>query len=149
MANYECACRTSYFRVDDEEKYAELFNSLGGEDAIDDFTKTDEQGNKWHAFGSYGPISPKSDSGSVYGADSEYEDDDDWPTLEDFFDELSKIIRKGDACIYMEGGHEKLRYVTGEVYVVTRDNVMFEDLEGWARKQLVNISYDPNVEMYY
>lgn len=144
MANYECACRTSYFRVDDEKRYKKLFNTLGRKNAIEDFTKMDKQGNKWHAFGSYAPLSLLPDCDSCEYKDAECHGDCDEETLDGFFDELSEIIRTGDTCVYFEAGHEKLRYIVGMVYIITKDNVMYEDIERWAKNRLSDIGYDPN-----
>lgn len=51
MANYECAYRTNYFRVTDEEKYKNLFSRLSGDD-IESFD--DAEHPEYHGFGGFG-----------------------------------------------------------------------------------------------
>lgn len=138
MANYECACRTSYFRVTDEEKYAEMFSRLSGEGDIKDFTEKDEHGDVWHAFGCYG---------SIYVED---EDGEESPDISNWFEELSKIVREGDACVYMEAGYEKLCYVMGDLIVAMHGCVEYNSLECMAKNILQKHGFGPDeVRMYY
>ena len=55
MANYECYCRTNYFRVTNEEKYQELFGRLSSEYGVDDYSTT-KDGVLLHGFGAYSPL---------------------------------------------------------------------------------------------
>ena len=129
MANYECASRTNYFRVTDEERYKELFAGLSSEDKIDDFTHKDEEGVVWHGFGSYDSIG-WSDGKEPEDPDDDDEDDDQ--DIVDFAYELQKILPDGEAFILFESGHEKLRYVTGTALIVTKDGTEFLDLRNKA-----------------
>ena len=49
-------------------------------------TEKDEHGDIWHAFGCYG---------SIYVED---EDGEESPDISNWFEELSKIVREGDAA---------------------------------------------------
>lgn len=53
MANYECAYRTNYFKVTDEEQYEKLFARLSGED-LESFDSSDNP--KLHGFGGFGSL---------------------------------------------------------------------------------------------
>jgi hypothetical protein len=120
MANYMAAARTNYFRVINEKRYQELFNKLIAEDSIEDFTyETD--GVLYHGFGSYASI-------DYLTEDEEYD-------FDEFLLELQKILPEDEAFIYMEAGHEKLRYVTGDVIIVTRKEIVFENSASWAVKK--------------
>lgn len=129
MSNYSCASRTNYFRVKDEKRYKELFTGLSSKDKIDDFTFTDEKGVLWHGFGSYGSIG-WSDGKKLEDPD-DYDEDDE-QDINDFAHELQKILPDGEAFILFEGGNEKLRYVTGTAFVVTKDDTEFVDIKNGA-----------------
>lgn len=121
MANYIAAVRTNYFRVTDEERYAELFSGLTSEDTIGDFTKT-EDGVICHGFGTYGTI-------DWYAEDDEYHED---PSFDYFLDELQKILPEDEAFMYFEAGHEKLRYISGWATIVTSKEIKCMSLGEWA-----------------
>ena len=140
MANY-CSCsRTNYFRVTDEEKYKSLFENLvGGEDEVHDFSK-EENGVRYHAFGAYGSIDYVAFNG---GEDYDYD-------FDLFLEELQKILPDDEAFIYMESGHEKLRYITGLSVVVTKDKIESLDIRNAAlekaRKMLGNPKFNSGLE---
>lgn len=123
MANYICAYRTNYFRVTDENKYAELFQRLSGEDLVD-FSKTTDDGKTiLHGFGGYGGLS--------YAEG----DDDDAGGIDEFMRDLQSILPDDEAAEYIEGGNEKLRYVTGYALFVTSEEAHWIDLGSWFRDQ--------------
>ena len=51
----------------------------------------------------------------VYDIDDAYQDD----SFDRFLDELQKLLPDDDCFVYMESGHEKLRYITGYALVMT------------------------------
>lgn len=53
MANYECAYRTNYFQVTDEEQYEKLFSRLSGND-LESFDDSEHPG--LHGFGGFGNL---------------------------------------------------------------------------------------------
>lgn len=120
MANYMATARTNYFRVINEKRYQELFNNLISEDNIEDFTYS-KDGTIYHGFGAY-------DSINYLTEDEEYD-------FDEFLLELQKILPDDEAFIYMEAGHEKLRYVTGDVIIVTRKEIVGENIASWAVKK--------------
>lgn len=136
MANYIASARTNYFRVTDEEKYKKLFDGLCGEDDITGFTK-EENGVIYHAFGSYCNI----EYCEVFGADDDYEYD-----FNTFLNKLQKILPDDEVFIYMEAGHEKLRYVSGYVIVMTNKECKSMSLNAWARQQAKQMLNNDNFE---
>ena len=130
MANWYGTTRTNYFRVKDEARYQELYNRLGGEEEINDFTHKVE-GETWHGFGSYCDI-------GYYELDEDgtinYDDQLD---ITDFFKEISKIL-EDDSCFVMTCvGNEKLRYLTGICFVVFPDGTIKEEsLDGFAFREV-------------
>lgn len=107
MANYNSTYRTNYFTVTDEAKYKELFSRLTGED-LEDFSGVDNNG-PYHGFGGY--------NGTYYDLDGSREYDGD---IEDFLEDLSKILPEDDAVIYTEVGNNKLQHVSGYSLVATK-----------------------------
>lgn len=61
---------------------------------------------------------------------------DRWYDIADLDDEdsfipkLQKILHPDDAFVYIEVGHEKLRYINGSAVVATRDNMKYTSLDG-------------------
>lgn len=75
---------------------------------------------------------------------------DEEPDYDRFFEELSKVIKKGDACVIIYAGHEKLGYISGNVIVITKDHVEYDSLENRAREIMKDNGVDPSsVDMYY
>lgn len=132
MANWYGASRTNYFRVTDEEKYEELIGRLSCEDEIHDFSY-EKDGEIWHGFGAYDSISFLAD-----------EDDEEWYHIDYFVDELSEILNENDVFICMCSGHEKLRYVTGEVIVATKTEKTYLDMETYAVEKAKELMNDSN-----
>ena len=134
MANYDATVRTNYFRVTNEKKWKELFNGLCCQDEIQDFTEKID-GITYHGFGAYGSI-----------------DYFDKETVEHNFDkflnELQKILPDDEAFIYFESGYEKLRYVTGFSIVVTKKEIVSENINDWAikkAKELLGSDYEAKI----
>ena len=146
MSNYYANSRTNYFRVTDEVRFAELFaNLVADEDEVCDFTKLDDNGVALHAFGGYGSI----DYRVPILNDDESDDDYDYD-FDGFLEELQKILPEDEAFIYMESGHEKLRYVTGISIVVTKTKIETLDIRSGAialaRKLLNNDKFQTQME---
>lgn len=120
MANYMSTARTNYFRVTNEKRYEELFNSLYSADDIQDFTK-EKNGVLYHGFGAYCSI--------------EYMNEEEEYDFDEFLKELQKILPEDEAFIYFESGYEKLRYVTGYSVVVTSKEIVSENISNWAIKK--------------
>lgn len=134
MANYCCSARTNYFRVTDEKRYLELFNTLASDEGeVFAFDEKSEDDTPTHAFGAYGVI-------CCY-RDGNEEDDFDW-----FISELQKILPDNKAFILFEAGNEKLNYVSGYATIVTRSNIENISLEGeaieTAKKLLGNETFE-------
>lgn len=115
MANFIGTARTNYFKVTDEAKYSELFEKLISETGIEDFTKI-KDGTIYHGFGSFS---------SVDFCVSEQECDYNFDM---FLEQLQPILPDGEAFIYQEVGHEKLRYVSGDSIIVTNKEIVWVDL---------------------
>lgn len=144
MANYYANSRTNYFRVTDEDKFAELFaNIVCDDDEVKDFTKV-EDGIIIHAFGGYGSINYQKPNNSGE-SDEDYDYD-----FDSFLAELQKILPEDEAFIYTECGHEKLRYITGFSIVVTKNKIdsidIYSGAIGLARKMPNNKKFQTKME---
>ena len=133
MANYIAVSRTNYFRVTDEEKYKELFEMLSSEDNIEDFTEKGTDGIIRHGFGTYGDI-------EYYDEEQDEYDFDEW------LSRLQKILPDDEAFILESSGHEKLRYVTGWVVVVTSKTIVSMNCDTWAQKKAKELLGNDNFE---
>lgn len=146
MANYYANSRTNYFRVTDEDKFAELFaNLVCDDDEVEDFTEV-EDGIIYHAFGGYGSIDYQK---PVQNNSGESDEDYDYD-FDSFLVELQKILPEDEAFIYTECGHEKLCYITGFSIVVTKNKIKSVDIRSeaieLARKMLNNKKFLTKME---
>lgn len=119
MANYDCASRTSYFKTTDEERLRVLVKDKIGAEL---FTRDDGT----FAFGAYEEITSYWDEES--GCDN------------DIFEELQKIIPDDEAVVIFQSGHENLRYVDGYVFIVTKTNLDFMSIIGYASERVKEIT---------
>lgn len=131
MANYCAITRTNYFHVTDMEAFDRLTDHLVSEDNIEVEVNGDEC-----YIGCYSSL------------DFETEDED--YDINEFYSQLSKIIKEGDAAIFTEIGNEKLRYLCGYCIIVTHDNVACVDLTDVAiqkaREMLKNPNWDTKMD---
>ena len=143
MANYCCTVRSSYFYVTDEEKYKELMERIiTSEDSLDCWDEKKSDGKIAHAFGCYSPILGYIDDSEAL----EYENLD----YDLFLHRLSEIIAPDSACVIMQSGNEKLRYIDGYVDVVMYNKVKSKSLESIARDILKENDISPDhIEMFY
>ena len=133
MANYNCAIRTNYFRVNNNEEFEKFINHVVGEDMYV-FDSQDKDGNKLYGFGCYG---------NIYGYREDSDDYDEECDYDKFIDGLQKHLVDNDAVIIFEAGNEKLRYVVGSVTVITKDGVEYEDVTNLGLKMAKKMLNDP------
>jgi len=130
MAEYLATTRTNYFRVTDEKRYQELFAHLVADGDIEDFTE-ERDGVLYHGFGVYGSIN--------------YEETEDFDyDFDIFLHELQKILPDDEAFIYIESGHEKLRYVDGCAVVVTSREIKNKCLISWTEDTVKELLGEDN-----
>ena len=144
MASYECALRTNYFRVKDEETFKELMSRVDSEDCK--VWEKEQNGVKFFSFGGYASINgvrPKQEA-KVESDEDDY--DDDACNFDSFLDDLMECVAEDDAVLIFEGGHEKLRYVTGSVYIVTSKENTCIDLEYAGKTLAKSLLKNPNWE---
>lgn len=136
MSTYYCTARTNYFKVTDEERYAELFANLVASDGdeVEDFTK-EENGVILHGFGAMSSIDYRVSDGD----NPEYD-------FDVFLDEIQKILPDDEAFIYMETGHEKLCYLTGYAIVVTSKEKKSKGIKDWALVTAKELLGNPDFE---
>lgn len=100
MTNHKEVNKTNYFRVTNEEKYKKLFGMLTAKDTIHDLTKTDKNGDTWHAFSCCAPIDFHK---ALYDDNSNFIENGLGITDYDFFEWtriLQKILNEKDTFIF-------------------------------------------------
>lgn len=117
MANYEATVRSNYFHVTDEEKFHQIFEQIQKKNfEIELFTGSDHT----YGFGSYSDVD-----------------------MDDIF-ELQDIIPDDDCIIVMESGHEKLKYVDGIGYVITKERIESLSIMSWVQQKAKELMQDPD-----
>lgn len=117
MANYEATVRSNYFHVTDEEKFHQIFEQIQKKNfEIELFTGSDHT----YGFGSYSDVD-----------------------MDDIF-ELQDIIPDDDCIIVMGSGHEKLKYVDGIGYVITKERIESLSIMSWVQQKAKELMQDPD-----
>lgn len=117
MANYEATVRSNYFHVTDEEKFHQIFEQIQKKNfEIELFTGSDHT----YGFGSYSDVD-----------------------MDDIF-ELQDIIPDDDCIIVMESGHEKLKYVDGIGYVISKERIESLSIMSWVQQKAKELMQDPD-----
>ena len=117
MADYQCSSRTNYFKVKKLNDFkAALKNKAFCEDSISIWEK-----EGMVALGAYGSITTYYD-----------EETDD---MKEIFSILQEHMEDDQVIIMQESGYEKLRYVTGFAWVITKDTIEFIDVLDVAIKR--------------
>lgn len=118
MANYVGVGRSNYFAVSDEREFKAWADKFG----IHTWEKDDNPELK--AF------EGNEESGFLEYTD---EDDNQWST-EEILGELQPILTKSTVCVFMCVGNEKLRYLNGCSFAVSRDKVIKISLDDIYQK---------------
>lgn len=129
MANYYCKSRTNYFKVKKVNDFkAELGKYSAGESGIFIWEEKGLIG-----LGSYGSMT------TLYDPDT-----DDWIEI---FGILQDHIEDGEAVILVESGNEKLRYVTGLAWVITKDDIKLIDVVDQAIQEAQRLTDKTKAEL--
>lgn len=121
MANYAGCTKSNEFKIKTgmEEFARKIFDEALSEDTIYvDFSEKD--GALYCSFSCYGDIFGLSED--FYGEDIK---DDYDACIDDFVDELQKVVAEDSSAIIVDAGNEKLRYVGGGAYVITSNHVEY------------------------
>ncbi|MBD5585767.1 MAG: hypothetical protein HDQ88_11850 [Clostridia bacterium] len=131
MANYICSTKTNDFRVTDLDAFRDLMDRCSSEDELEVWKTTKEDGSIKVGFGVYGTFNGLSNNGYDED-DEEYEEYDPDESLDRFIAELQPLIHPDDACILIDVGWEKLRYVGGNALVITNKDTYNINLQKQA-----------------
>lgn len=121
MANYCCSSRTNYFKV---KKLNDFKAALNDKSFCEDPLSIWEK-EGMVALGAYGSITTYYD-----------EETDD---MKEIFSILQEHMEDDQIIIMQESGYEKLRYVTGFAWVITKDSIDFIDVLDVAIKRAERI----------
>ena len=142
MANYYASTRTNYFRVKDEEEFRKFMAHVSRtEDRVELWEEKDNNDNTVFGFGTLGGIAGVTDYHNDSDADSDDEDCED--DFDAFLEGLQTFVADDDAIIILESGHEKLRYVVGSAYIITRDHCDYLDISDLAVKHAAKLLGNP------
>jgi hypothetical protein len=128
MANYNAYSRTNYFKVTDVEKLKMLLAQTSG-----DVEVWEEDGKV--AFGAYDKLT------------SYYDEKNDVDM--EIFPELQQLLPEGEVVVIQEVGHEKLRYLVGEAYIITKDTVEVINLDTFITAKVNEFFPGKEIKMEY
>lgn len=117
MANYISTMRTNYFHVTDENRFKTIFEQIKDKNSeIILFTGVDNT----YCIGCYSEIN-----------------------IDDLI-ELQEIIPDNDCIVVMESGHEKLNYVDGVGYVITKNKIESLSIMSWVQQKAKELMQNPD-----
>ena len=122
MANYYSKCRTNYFSVTDEEKFADIIKHLSGDGEIDFYEHDSDEGKfMFYCDGVLnGYMNTPSDDDGIDEARGR------------MITELQKILPDGEAIILTEAGSEKMNYISCVATIITNTNAQTLNLSDAA-----------------
>ena len=140
MSTYNCAIRTNYFRVKDEEKFKTLMDRVytGSDEKVKVFTKVCEDNTKRFAFGCLHEIA------GLKNAKDDIDPESNESAYDEFVSGLQDCVAEGDAIVLYESGHEKLCCVTAYATVITATESKFINLFDTADLAAAALLGDPN-----
>lgn len=129
MANYYGATRTNYCNVTDLEAFKRLLNDCMTTDGLGlTFISNEDKVGFYVESSLIGiPLAPETDN---QGDDSD--EDCQGASLDLFHEKLQTLVAPGDAIIITEVGREKMRYLVGDVTVITRNEIRYMNLRDSA-----------------
>ena len=132
MANYYATARTSYAKMEDDERFKEWAAT------IDDSTVISQESAEHGTL--YGLIF---DGGDCAGIPTHrYTEEGDCEDF-DIYGDIQGLLADGWSVLFVEGGAEKYRYVCCFGAVVTKDEVRTTTIGEWFNSALTELG-DPN-----
>lgn len=135
MADVITKIRTNYFRTTDPDKLRGLITSVRTDG--EPVTLIEKAGE----FMFYCPADIRGTLTDRAKRHLEYDPDwaDDNPdeawTMDAFLDELKNLVAPGDACIIKSIGHEAMRSLFADAYIVTSQRVSYENFDTILRQK--------------
>lgn len=126
MANYCAKTRSNYFKVVDSTALKDLIDNAVSSDAeVQLWEKKAENGTLYYAFGC---------DGTIYGIDVSDNLEDPEYDYDEFIRRLQKLLPEDDAIIITSIGSEKLRYLCGNIDVITCDAIKHRNIDAIGRE---------------
>lgn len=146
MADVITRIRTNYFKTADPDKLRGLLAAV----------KTDGEAltviEKAGEFMFYcvadiqGTLTDRARRQLEYDPDWADDNPDEAYSMDAFLEELKPLIAPGDACIIKSVGHEAMRSLFADAYIVTDERVGYVDLDNVLRQKTRSMLGDPKWE---
>lgn len=129
MANYYAKTRSNYFGVNSKEDLEKIINRCCSMDSNE--VKIAESDGKYAILC----------ESEIMGYETDYGYD-----FDKFIKDLSSVVEDGDAVILTEVGHEKMRYLSGSIVVITKNQVQYKTLQDIGISVAQEMLNNPNWE---
>ena len=130
MANYEAYARSNYFHVNNMKNFLKWMKMYLPDAHL--FTKDNK---KKEAITEQDLV--------AFGMESDvYLKDEDQA-----ISSLQELLLEGEACVVMETGHEKLRYVAGHSTIFTKNTVEYVSLDEKTRSYCAELLGQPDYQL--
>lgn len=148
--------RTNYVHITDIERFKAILQNCITENGtkIEVLESVDSNGQKVYGFAVADDIAGyevDAQGHVVDQIDGKPEDEDFEISADAYLEDLQSVIATGDALIITTIGYEKIRWLTGEVMILTNDEIMYHNLENIARKSAQKMLNNPewDTQMYF
>lgn len=108
MANFNCFTTSNYFKVKDIDKFKEELEQMDGTDLFEH--------------------NDNSICVAIYGDLYSCTEDDEEYVFDDYLNFIQKHIEDGEKVFISSVGHEKLRYLSADCTVITKDDIKYNNL---------------------
>lgn len=129
MANYEAYARSNYFHVNNMKNFLKWMKMYLPDAHL--FTKDNK---KKEAITEQDLV--------AFGMESVFYLEDEDQAIP----KLQELLLEGEACIVVEAGHEKLRYVTGHSAIFTKNTVECISLDEKTRSRCAELLGQPDYQ---
>lgn len=130
MANYEAYARSNYFHVNNMKNFLEWMEMYLPDAYL--FTKNNE---KKEAITEQDLV--------AFGMESDFYLEDEDQAIS----KLQELLLEGEACVVMETGHEKLRYVAGHSTIFTKNTVEYISSDEKTRSCCAELLGQPDYQL--
>lgn len=140
MSTYNCAIRTNYFRVNDEDAFMQLIERVytGSNETVKVFSKIGDNEVKLYAFGCLHEIA------GVKNAKDDEDPENNESSYDEFISGLQDCVADDDAIILYQSGHEKLCCVAAYAEIITAKDYQFLNLFDLADQKAASMLNNPS-----
>lgn len=149
MADVITRIRTNYFRTTDPGKLKELLAAVKTDGEGLAVVERDGEFMFYCAADIQGTLTDRAQRQLAYDPDWADDNPDEAYSMDAFLDKLKDLVAPGDACIVKSVGHEAMRSLFADAYIVADGRVGYTVLDDVLRQKARSMLGDPKWETVF